>query len=303
MRTQLFVRPQSGWRASTECVDGYTVLVSDYPMPGAVVGATAFVSIDGATAVAASVTAVEEDGRRVTLDIACGESFVCSGIGLLVDTSLDPMPVAAELYTSTGYVTVSGPSGMTVYGTGDPFSPISDVNAQDGSSCVYGSDAVGNPIGGVVQAFIDISVVITRIDLSGVGPSLQILIVQAANLQEPVDLCDSPNLISVFLSSYPFETLDVSCLASLQVLDLSFSAIQTIDVSANTWLTYVNFGGCSMPEATVDSILNQVYANAMSLGLIGGQIYLNGGTNAPPSPASATAVAWLTSNSWSVNTN
>jgi hypothetical protein len=120
----------------------------------------------------------------------------------------------------------------------------------------------------------------------------------SADLVAELVLSDNSALQQLVLGAYPFPSIDLGGTALTELI-ASGAALTSLDASVVPQLSSIDLSGCAFPTAAVDSLFNQLYANAFP----GGTIDISGGTNAAPTAASDTARTWLLANGWSITTN
>ncbi len=95
-------------------------------------------------------------------------------------------------------------------------------------------------------------------------------------------------------------TINLSGRSSLYNIDFYGNpGITSANITGCTSLEFVNFGECSLNQTSVDNILTTLDTS----GLNGGNVYLDGGTNAEPSVAGQTAKTNLEGKGWYVSVN
>ena len=94
--------------------------------------------------------------------------------------------------------------------------------------------------------------------------------------------------------------VDLSGLPALETLDFGGNTALTSIIIADTQpIVYFYASGCALTETAIDDILVVLSNN----GITGGNVELDGGTNAIPSPTGDAAILALQADSWSVNVN
>lgn len=139
---------------------------------------------------------------------------------------------------------------------------------------------------------------IVSLDVSGL-PIQQLYALECPNLAY-LNVQGCTSLSDTELFSGAFQNLDFSGCSNLEFADVSNNInMDTLVIDDCPFLIYLIANDCNLTQSNVDYIINTLDNN----GLYNGNLYLDGGTNAAPSGASATALANLISKLWVVNTN
>ena len=114
-----------------------------------------------------------------------------------------------------------------------------------------------------------------------------------------LDVSQNPALSELYVDGSAITSIDLSQNPALEYLGVGNTPLTTLDITHNSQLTSVNLQQCSLTQAAIDGILTALDG----FGLTGGILALEGGTNAAPTGAGATAAANLIGKGWTVTTN
>lgn len=150
---------------------------------------------------------------------------------------------------SFGYITLRNASTEEVITDNSGF-----VLLSPGTYCLWPSDATG--------------------DQSGVLNSLYL----QADIISAIDISNWLSLANIQVVLAGFPSIDLSLHTNLNAVEFSGEDLEEIIMPTTHSLTNISFTICNLSETTV----NHVLANARANGMVGRNIFLEGGTNAAP---------------------
>jgi hypothetical protein len=231
-----------------------------------------------------------------------GVPFVCAGEGYGSIKTISPF-VGDGATSTTGYITLreSVTGDLTTYGTGNP-SWIDLVIEEAGDYCMFSSDVSGNKSGSIISIGDDDNswIGLSALDVTGHVSTLERLSINGSSLMSEVvgiGLC--ANLSYLALSEYPFATLDASSLAALDYLSMGSSVLLTdLVIPSTSVLSTLIMGDCGLSQGSVDDALVAIAASG-----IPSIVYVDGGTNSPPSATGLAAKSTIEGNGGTVVVN
>lgn len=232
----------------------------------------------------------------VRLPISCagrGHSTIVIGGG----------SITVKWRSTTGYLSYRMEDGIiTTVGAGTPSTEYTTVitvaDATATPVCMFSSNAAGESNGDVTTLLVQISGGEYMASLTtNYLQALEELTAGAGFIEEPLDLTQNAQLITLDVSSYALPTLDVSGCPLLGSITAPGSFITSLDVTGLTNLSLLYFAGGAI--ADTDSIFIALY----NMGITAGTFDFSGGTNAAPTGASLVARTWLAANGNTLNHN
>jgi hypothetical protein len=139
---------------------------------------------------------------------------------------------------------------------------------------------------------------LVNIDLTGCS-SVYIVTLQQNNLETVLlDGCKSLYIFSANQNS--LKTINCDNLLSLHTFSVDDNVnLHNITIDNSPNILYLHARGCKLPA----SVVNYILITIDGYGLIGGNLFMDAGTNAAPTGAGITAKNNLISKGWSISTN